>query len=70
HHSDQPVLEGEPPSASTPPAGCVFHTRCQQRLQRCSQEVPLPGILAGPGSGSLHQVQCHLYPEARKLQNV
>lgn len=67
--NEQPVLEGEPPSASTPPAGCVFHTRCPQRLQQCSQDAPLPGILAGSGVGSLHQVQCHLYPEARKLQN-
>jgi oligopeptide transport system ATP-binding protein len=64
-HSDQPVLQGEPPSASTPPAGCVFHTRCQQRLQRCSRDVPLSENLAESGAESLHLVQCHLYPEAR-----
>lgn len=68
-HSGQPVLEGEPPLASAPPSGCVFHTRCKQRLERCSQEVPRAGNLAEPGSGMLHQVQCHLYPEARELQN-
>lgn len=67
-HNDQPVLAGEPPSASAPPAGCVFHTRCGQRLEKCSQEVPLRANLAAPGSGMLHQVQCHLYPLHRLKQ--
>jgi oligopeptide/dipeptide ABC transporter ATP-binding protein len=74
HHGDQPVLEGEPPAAGSPPAGCVFHTRCSQRLERCSREVPLPvnpgGSESGSGSGLLHQVRCHLYPAGQDLQNL
>lgn len=34
------ILEGEVPSPSAPPSGCVFHTRCPFATARCSREVP------------------------------
>jgi len=58
----EPVLPGEPPSALTPPSGCVFHTRCVKRLEHCSQTQPGQHLIAGtdtrPGT---HLVKCHLY---------
>jgi oligopeptide/dipeptide ABC transporter ATP-binding protein len=60
------VLDGEPPSPLTPPAGCVFHSRCRERLEHCSRQVPPEVRLetstepAGGGIGSEHRVCCHL----------
>ena len=34
------ILEGDLPSPSNPPPGCVFNTRCPMAEQRCSSEVP------------------------------
>ena len=34
------ILTGEIPSAAAPPAGCVFHTRCQYARPDCAREVP------------------------------
>jgi oligopeptide transport system ATP-binding protein len=34
------VLEGDVPSPSNPPSGCVFHPRCFRAKEVCSQEVP------------------------------
>ncbi len=33
-------LEGEVPSPINPPKGCPFHTRCSQKMDKCSQELP------------------------------
>ncbi len=65
--TDGPVLPGDTPSALTPPTGCVFHTRCAQVLQQCNSKIPQQRLLikAG-GTGALHKVQCHLYPESAK----
>jgi len=35
------ALAGEPPSAATPPRGCVFHPRCPLCTDRCREEVPV-----------------------------
>ncbi len=49
------IIEGEPPSPATPPAGCHFHTRCPYALDRCRSEPPALAEVA-PG----HRVACHL----------
>ncbi len=50
------VIKGDVPSASKPPPGCVFHTRCPEKFDRCSQEKPqFHQVKDG------HYVYCHLY---------
>lgn len=56
------LLEGEIPSATNPPAGCPFQTRCPRKAQvaggLCERELPpLRPLDTG------HQVRCHLAPE-------
>ncbi len=59
-------LEGEIPSAASPPAGCVFHTRCPRRLTTGVCESTEPPLLEGePG----HLIRCHIpLAELRDLQ--
>jgi len=50
------VLSGEVPNPASPPAGCRFHPRCPQAMERCRTEEPewkelKPGRFAA----------CHLY---------
>jgi len=33
-------LQGEVPNPSSPPSGCVFHTRCPQVMDKCRQSIP------------------------------
>jgi peptide/nickel transport system ATP-binding protein len=64
--ADRIRLEGEIPSAASPPDGCVFHTRCPRRLPSgvCETTVP-PALDAGDG----HSIRCHIPPqELRRLQ--
>ncbi|CAI2717715.1 ABC transporter ATP-binding protein [Nitrospina watsonii] len=49
------IVAGDVPSASAPPAGCAFHTRCPIKEARCETEVPELKEVA-PG----HWVACHL----------
>jgi peptide/nickel transport system ATP-binding protein len=52
-------LTGALPTAAARPAGCVFSTRCPQRLPGlCDREAP-PVITPGAG----HVISCHLPPE-------
>ncbi|MFO8064574.1 MAG: ABC transporter ATP-binding protein [Spirochaetota bacterium] len=48
------ILEGDVPSPSNPPSGCVFHTRCPFATDRCVQEVPQTRQLRDG-----HVVACH-----------
>ncbi len=53
------TLEGDVPSAITPPAHCKFHTRCPRRFEPCDQLDPQLREVA-----SHHWVACHLYGKA------
>lgn len=48
------LLEGDVPSPSQPPAGCVFSTRCPFATARCRQDIPQPREIR-PG----HFIACH-----------
>ena len=52
----QPIAmkDGELPSATNPPPGCRFHTRCPRAQQICTEVVPPLGEIA-----ARHQVACH-----------
>ena len=50
------VLQGEPPSAVEPPAGCAFHPRCPRAEKgKCDVEIP---NLVELVPGSHHRVAC------------
>lgn len=51
----QIILSGEVPDAIAIPKGCRFHTRCDYKIDSCSQVEP---ALVEVGVG--HQVACHL----------
>jgi peptide/nickel transport system ATP-binding protein len=62
---DRIRLEGDIPSAASPPSGCVFHTRCPRFLGPIcvEQEPPLVEVEDG------HQMRCHIpIEELRRLQ--
>jgi oligopeptide/dipeptide ABC transporter ATP-binding protein len=48
------MLTGELPSASNPPSGCRFRTRCPLAIEKCATQEPL---LEDKGSG--HLAACH-----------
>lgn len=51
-------LMGDIPSASNPPSGCAFHTRCPFATEFCKTKVPeLQEVKPG------HSVACHLYSD-------
>jgi oligopeptide/dipeptide ABC transporter ATP-binding protein len=53
------IIEGEVPSAISPPSGCRFHTRCPIAVDRCRiEEPPLRNF------GVDHEVACHLADQA------
>jgi len=49
------ILEGDIPSPASPPPGCLFHTRCPQKMKDCEVMEP---ELKDVGEG--HFVACHL----------
>jgi oligopeptide transport system ATP-binding protein len=52
------ILQGDIPSPSSPPSGCVFHTRCPLAMETCRRVVPEWRKVE---SGSTeHWVACHL----------
>ncbi|HVX98650.1 MAG TPA: oligopeptide/dipeptide ABC transporter ATP-binding protein [Pseudorhodoplanes sp.] len=48
------VLGGDVPSASNPPPGCRFHTRCPFTLDRCRTEEPHLRVLADGQFAACH----------------
>ena len=52
------ILEGSIPSPANPPAGCKFHTRCAQCMEKCKTQVP-----ERKDMGDGHYVCCHLYDD-------
>lgn len=54
HKSKAQKLEGEIPSATNPPPGCKFHTRCPHATSICRREEPR---LENAG-GAEHEVAC------------
>jgi peptide/nickel transport system ATP-binding protein len=63
---DRIRLEGEIPSAASPPDGCVFHTRCPRRLPSGLCETTAPPA-AETDDGLI--IRCHIpSDELRRLQ--
>lgn len=50
------ILDGAIPSPANPPAGCKFHTRCKECMEKCKTVEP---VAKDMGNG--HVVKCHLY---------
>ena len=62
---DRIRLEGEIPSAASPPSGCVFHTRCPRKLGAICEETE-PSLLEVEEG---HLMRCHIpLAELRRLQ--
>ncbi|WP_321972538.1 dipeptide ABC transporter ATP-binding protein [Paratractidigestivibacter sp.] len=55
---DKKILQGDVPSPTNPPAGCVFHTRCAQCMKVCCDKAPEMREVK-PG----HHCACHLFDE-------
>ncbi|PHS31422.1 MAG: ABC transporter ATP-binding protein [Methylophaga sp.] len=58
-------LEGELPSASSPPNGCHFHQRCPQAMAICQEKYPPQTVLT-----ESHEVRCFLYEEENGQTNT
>ena len=50
------IIQGEIPSATNPPSGCVFRTRCQKAQEVCAKEMP-----EFKSKGQDHNVACHFH---------
>jgi peptide/nickel transport system ATP-binding protein len=62
---DRIRLEGDIPSAASPPSGCVFHTRCPRKLGAICEETEPPLVEVEQG----HHMRCHIpIDELRQLQ--
>ncbi len=49
-------LVGPVPSATRPPSGCPFRTRCWNATDRCATEMP---PVRGADTGEVHEFRCH-----------
>jgi len=52
------LIQGDIPSATAPPPGCSFHTRCPHARAICSEQRPLFELAAGQ-----RRVACHFWRE-------
>jgi len=48
------ILKGEIPSPLNPPSGCIFHPRCPQAIEECSETIPILRLIERG-----HEVACH-----------
>jgi oligopeptide/dipeptide ABC transporter ATP-binding protein len=51
------TIAGEVPSASNPPPGCRFHTRCPHAVARCAAEIPALRPMAAGQSVACHRAE-------------
>ncbi len=59
------ILKGSIPSPANPPAGCKFHTRCDQCMEVCKYAAP-EWLEVEPE----HFCACHLYDDAAAKQRA
>jgi peptide/nickel transport system ATP-binding protein len=60
-------LQGEIPSATELPSGCVFHTRCPRKMGSICETTEPPLVDAEPG----HAIRCHIpVGELARLQGT
>lgn len=52
-------IPGLPPSLLRPPPGCVFHTRCPDAMDICTQDIPITREL-----DTNRYAACHLYGDS------
>ncbi len=57
------ILEGNLPSVTNPPSGCVFNTRCPRKIGEICETTQPPVVVFEGG----HEVACHL-PQEEMLQ--
>jgi len=58
----RPILHGEVPDPSALPGGCVFHPRCPEAMDICSETIP------AQTRTDQRTVRCLLYENAPKVQ--
>jgi oligopeptide/dipeptide ABC transporter ATP-binding protein len=60
-----PTLAGHVPDPAALPAGCPFHPRCGEAMERCRVEAPGRFAVAG-GTGEAHHARCWLHAGAEE----
>ena len=61
-------LKGEVPGPINPPKGCTFHPRCPHKMDICTTSVPQ--ATTPPGCHADHHVNCFLYAENQKEEDI
>jgi len=57
------LLEGDIPSAMSPPTGCRFHTRCRFAKESCRRDEPVLTDDSPLDANSVHATACPWWPE-------
>jgi oligopeptide/dipeptide ABC transporter ATP-binding protein len=61
-HLPPRVPQGDVASPLTPPAGCVFHTRCEAAMPQCAAQAPAEWEIGERMPGRTgHRTSCHLW---------
>ena len=64
------ALEGNVPSAVSPPSGCRFHPRCPWAQRRCREEAPSLRPMGEGYNGLAHVAACHFAQEIAKQETM